>query len=43
VRDASSGNGDGRYPVLVGYNRAGQPARIVVDFYLLHLDWPGSS
>ena len=39
----SSGNGDGVYPILVGYDATGQPTRIVVDFYLLHLDWPGSS
>ena len=37
----SSGVGDGGYPVLVGYDAAGQPTRIVVDFLLLHLDWLG--
>jgi uncharacterized protein DUF4241 len=39
----ASGNGDGGYPILAGYDEAGHPTRIVVDFYLLHLDWPGSS
>jgi hypothetical protein len=38
----SSGNGDGIYPILAGYDATGHPTRIVVDFYLLHLDWPGS-
>jgi hypothetical protein len=37
----SSGVGDGGYPVFVGYDAADQPTRIVVDFLLLHLDWPG--
>jgi hypothetical protein len=37
----SSGNGDGGYPVFVGYDASGRPTRVVVDFYLLHLDWPG--
>jgi hypothetical protein len=36
----SSGNGDGGYPVYVGYDGAGRPTRVVVDFYLLHLGWP---
>lgn len=36
----SSGNGDGGYPVFVGYDAAGAPTRVVVDFYLLHLAWP---
>jgi hypothetical protein len=36
----SSGVGDGGYPVFVGYDAADRPTRIVVDFYLLHLDWP---
>jgi hypothetical protein len=36
----SSGAGDGGYPVFVGYDAAGNPTRVVVDFYLLHLDWP---
>jgi hypothetical protein len=39
----SSGNGDGRYPVFVGYDAAGHPTRVVVDFFLLHLSWPGLS
>ena len=43
VVEFSSGNGDGIYPILAGYDASGQPTRIVVDFYLLHLDWPGSS
>jgi hypothetical protein len=36
----SSGIGDGGYPVYVGFDAAGGPTRVVVDFYLLHLDWP---
>ena len=38
----SSGVGDGGYPVFVGYDAADRPTRIVVDFFLLHLDWPGA-
>ncbi len=38
----SSGVGDGGYQVFVGYDSAGQPTRVVVDFVLVHLDWPGS-
>ncbi len=37
----SSGIGDGGYPVFVGYDAADRPTRVVVDFYLLHLAWPG--
>ena len=37
----SSGMGDGGYPVYVGYDAAGKPTRVVVDFLLLHLAWPG--
>ena len=36
----SSGVGDGGYQVFVGYDSAGQPTRVVVDFLLVHLDWP---
>jgi hypothetical protein len=36
----SSGVGDGGYPVFVGYDAAGRPTRVVVDFLLVHLDWP---
>lgn len=36
----TSGVGDGVYPVFVGYDASGRPTRVVVDFYLLHLDWP---
>ena len=36
----SSGVGDGGYPVYVGYDAAGNPTRVVVDFLLLHLAWP---
>jgi hypothetical protein len=36
----SSGLGDGRYPVFVGVDAAGRPTRVVIDFLLLHLDWP---
>ena len=38
----SSGNGDGGYPVYVGYDAAGNPTRVVVDFLLLHLAWPAT-
>jgi uncharacterized protein DUF4241 len=38
----TSGVGDGGYPVFVGYDAADRPTRIVVDFLLLHLDWPGA-
>ena len=38
----SSGIGDGGYPVYVGYDAAGKPTRVVVDFLLLHLGWPGA-
>jgi Protein of unknown function (DUF4241) len=38
----SSGVGDGGYPVYVGFDAEGNPTRVVVDFYLLHLGWPGS-
>ncbi len=38
----SSGIGDGGYPVYVGYDAAGNPTRVVVDFLLLHLGWPGA-
>ncbi|HEX5578126.1 MAG TPA: DUF4241 domain-containing protein [Candidatus Limnocylindria bacterium] len=36
----ASGYGDGGYPVFIGYDAQGQPTRVVVDFLLLHLDWP---
>ena len=36
----SSGIGDGRYPVFVGFDASGHPTRVVVDFLLLHLKWP---
>jgi hypothetical protein len=36
----SSGYGDGGYPVFVGFDAGGSPTRVVVDFVLLHLDWP---
>ena len=36
----TSGIGDGGYPVYVGFDAAGQPTRVVVDFLLLHLAWP---
>ena len=38
----STGNGDGGYPVYVGYDAAGNPTRVVLDFLLLHLAWPGA-
>ena len=37
----SSGIGDGGYPVFIGYDAADRPTRVVVDFYLVHLEWPG--
>jgi hypothetical protein len=36
----ASGNGDGGYPVYIGYDAAGKPTQVVIDFLLLHLDWP---
>jgi len=39
--ELASGAGDGLYPVFIGYDAAGQPTRVVSDFLLLHLDWPG--
>ena len=36
----SSGIGDGGYPVWIGRDATGAPTQVVVDFYLLHLDWP---
>jgi hypothetical protein len=38
----SSGVGDGGYPVYIGFDTAGKPTRVVVDFYILHLVWPGT-
>lgn len=38
----SSGIGDGGYPVYVGFDAARNPTRVVVDFLLLHLAWPGT-
>jgi hypothetical protein len=37
----STGNGDGGYPLLVGLDAEGRPARFVLDFLLIHLNWPG--
>ena len=39
----SSGVGDGGYPVYIGFDAGGQPTRVVVDFLILHLVWPGTS
>lgn len=36
----SSGYGDGGYPVYIGFDADDKPTRVVVDFVLLHLDWP---
>jgi hypothetical protein len=36
-----TGHGDGGYPLLVGVDGEGRPVRFVLDFYVLHLDWPG--
>ena len=38
----TSGVGDGGYPVFVGFDAAGNPTRVVIDFLLLHLSWPGA-
>jgi hypothetical protein len=38
----SSGNGDGGYPVQIGYDESDNPTRIVIDFLLLDLGWPGA-
>ena len=37
----STGAGDGGYPLLAGLDAAGRPARFVLDFFLIHLAWPG--
>lgn len=37
-----SGLGDGGYPRYVGFDASGKPTRVVVDFLLLHLGWPGA-
>jgi hypothetical protein len=37
---ASSGTGDGVYPSYAGFDAAGAPTRVVVDFLLLGLHWP---
>ena len=34
--------GDGGCPVYVGFDAAGNPTRVVIDFLLLHLGWPGT-
>ena len=36
----SAGVGDGGYQVFLGYDAADLPTRVVVDFALVHLDWP---
>ena len=36
---SSSGHGDGVYGVAIGFDAAGEPTRVVVDFLLIHLDW----
>jgi hypothetical protein len=36
----STGVGDGGYPVFTGLDGEGRPTRFVMDFGLLHLDWP---
>jgi hypothetical protein len=38
----STGFGDGVYPIHVGLDAAGKPTRFVIDFAIVHLDWPGS-
>jgi uncharacterized protein DUF4241 len=35
----NSGFGDGGYPVFIGYDEANAPTQIVVDFFVVHLDW----
>ncbi len=37
---ASSGTGDGAYPIYVGFADDGTPTRVVLDFYLLNFEWP---
>ena len=37
----STGSGDGGYPLLAGLDAEGRPARFVLDFLLIHLNWPG--
>jgi hypothetical protein len=36
----SSGYGDGGYGVYVGLDADGRPTRFVIDFAIVHLDWP---
>jgi hypothetical protein len=36
----STGASDGGYPLFVGLDDAGRPTRFVLDFLLIHLDWP---
>ena len=35
---ASTG-GDGVYPIRVGFDAAGAPTRVVLDFLILEFDW----
>lgn len=36
----TSGYGDGGYDVYVGLDRDDKPTRVVIDFAIVHLDWP---
>jgi hypothetical protein len=36
----SSGTGDGSYPIHIGFADDGSPTAVVLDFYLLKLEWP---
>jgi hypothetical protein len=38
----STGYGDGGYPLFVGLDANGKPTRFVIDFLIIHLDWPTS-
>ena len=36
----ATGYGDGGYGVHVGLDADGRPTRFVIDFAIVHLDWP---
>ena len=36
----TTGYGDGGYGIYVGLDKHGGPTRFVIDFAIVHLDWP---
>jgi hypothetical protein len=36
----TTGYGDGGYGVYVGLDKDGKPTQFVIDFAIVHLDWP---